>query len=107
MAGVTLHRVASLDKPTPAPCCETMDVYRGTSLIRNHLPLGHYRRPMMGEGFLIPGEVPEGASIKVKPAPIKAMKQVAGTFKLELAQHREVAAFAQFGFDLDASTQHF
>merc|ERR1719382_1129264 len=36
----------------------------------------------------------------------KAMKQVAGTLKLELAQYREVAAFAQFGSDLDASTQH-
>jgi len=35
----------------------------------------------------------------------KAMKQVAGTMKLELAQYREVAAFAQFGSDLDAATQ--
>lgn len=35
----------------------------------------------------------------------KAMKQVAGTLKLELAQYREVAAFAQFGSDLDATTQ--
>merc|ERR1711874_813775 len=33
-------------------------------------------------------------------------KQVAGTLKLELAQYREVAAFAQFGSHLDASTQH-
>ena len=33
------------------------------------------------------------------------MKQVAGTIKLELAQYREMAAFAQFGSDLDASTQ--
>merc|ERR1711985_12375 len=39
-------------------------------------------------------------------AQIKAMKQVAGTWELELAQYREVAAFAQFGSDLDASTQH-
>merc|ERR1712176_960294 len=39
-------------------------------------------------------------------AQIKAMKQVSGTLKLELAQYREVAAFAQFGSDLDASTQH-
>merc|ERR1712182_148613 len=39
-------------------------------------------------------------------AQIKAMKQVAGTMKLELAQYREVAAFAQFGSDLDAATQH-
>merc|ERR1712066_646891 len=38
-------------------------------------------------------------------ARIKAMKQVAGTLKLELAQYREVAAFAQFGSDLDAATQ--
>ena len=34
------------------------------------------------------------------------MKQVAGTLKLELAQYREVAAFAQFGSDLDAATQY-
>ena len=33
------------------------------------------------------------------------MKQVAGSIKLELAQYREMAAFAQFGSDLDASTQ--
>jgi proton translocating ATP synthase F1 alpha subunit len=39
-------------------------------------------------------------------AQIKAIKQVAGTLKLELAQYREVAAFAQFGSDLDVSTQH-
>merc|ERR1712070_242119 len=38
-------------------------------------------------------------------AQIKAMKQVAGKMKLELAQYREVAAFAQFGSDLDAATQ--
>ncbi|KAL6113989.1 atp5f1a [Pungitius sinensis] len=38
-------------------------------------------------------------------AQTKAMKQVAGTMKLELAQYREVAAFAQFGSDLDAATQ--
>jgi proton translocating ATP synthase F1 alpha subunit len=36
----------------------------------------------------------------------KAMKQVSGSLKLELAQYREVAAFAQFGSDLDASTQY-
>merc|ERR1711912_166117 len=35
----------------------------------------------------------------------KAMKQVSGSMKLELAQYREVAAFAQFGSDLDAATQ--
>jgi proton translocating ATP synthase F1 alpha subunit len=38
-------------------------------------------------------------------AQVKMMKQVAGTMKLELAQYREVAAFAQFGSDLDAATQ--
>lgn len=38
-------------------------------------------------------------------AQIKAMKAVAGRLKLELAQYREVAAFAQFGSDLDAATQ--
>jgi len=38
-------------------------------------------------------------------AQVKAMKTVAGTIKLELAQYREMAAFAQFGSDLDASTQ--
>jgi len=38
-------------------------------------------------------------------AQTKAMKQVAGSMKLELAQYREVAAFAQFGSDLDATTQ--
>jgi F-type H+-transporting ATPase subunit alpha len=38
-------------------------------------------------------------------AQIKAMKQVAGTIKLELAQYREMAAFAQFGSDLDTATQ--
>ena len=39
-------------------------------------------------------------------AQVKAMKQVSGSIKLELAQYREMAAFAQFGSDLDASTQH-
>jgi F-type H+-transporting ATPase subunit alpha len=38
-------------------------------------------------------------------AQVKAMKQVAGKIKGELAQYREMAAFAQFGSDLDASTQ--
>jgi F-type H+-transporting ATPase subunit alpha len=38
-------------------------------------------------------------------AQIKAMKQVAGSIKMELAQYREMAAFAQFASDLDASTQ--
>ncbi len=39
-------------------------------------------------------------------AQIKAMKKVAGSIKLELAQYREMAAFAQFSSDLDASTQN-
>jgi F-type H+-transporting ATPase subunit alpha len=39
-------------------------------------------------------------------AQIKAMRQVAGTLKLELAQYRELAAFAQFGSDLDKATQN-
>ena len=38
-------------------------------------------------------------------AQIKAMRQVAGTLKLELAQYRELAAFSQFGSDLDKATQ--
>jgi F-type H+-transporting ATPase subunit alpha len=38
-------------------------------------------------------------------ATIKAMKQVGGTLKLDLAQYREMAAFAQFGSDLDAASQ--
>jgi len=38
-------------------------------------------------------------------AQIKAMKEIAGTLRLTLAQYREMAAFAQFGSDLDASTQ--
>ena len=39
-------------------------------------------------------------------AQIKAMKQVAGSLRLDLAQYRELAAFAQFGSDLDVSTQN-
>jgi F-type H+-transporting ATPase subunit alpha len=39
-------------------------------------------------------------------AQMKAMKQVCGSLKLELAQYREVAAFAQFGSDLDSATQY-
>ena len=38
-------------------------------------------------------------------AQIKAMKQVAGSLRLDLAQYREMAAFAQFGSDLDKATQ--
>jgi len=39
-------------------------------------------------------------------AQIKAMKSIAGSLRLELAQYRELAAFAQFGSDLDKATQH-
>merc|ERR1711939_513768 len=39
-------------------------------------------------------------------AQVKALKQIAGTLKLELAQYREVAAFSQFGSDLDAATRY-
>ncbi|MEZ5306175.1 MAG: hypothetical protein R2684_03400, partial [Pyrinomonadaceae bacterium] len=38
-------------------------------------------------------------------AQVKAMKQVAGTLRIDLAQYRELAAFAQFGSDLDKATQ--
>jgi F-type H+-transporting ATPase subunit alpha len=38
-------------------------------------------------------------------AQVKAMRQVAGTLRLDLAQYRELAAFAQFGSDLDKATQ--
>jgi F-type H+-transporting ATPase subunit alpha len=38
-------------------------------------------------------------------AQVKAMKKVAGTLRLDLAQYRELAAFAQFGSDLDEATQ--
>jgi F-type H+-transporting ATPase subunit alpha len=38
-------------------------------------------------------------------AQIRAMRQVAGSLRLDLAQYRELAAFAQFGSDLDAATQ--
>src|SRR5207249_4123080 len=38
-------------------------------------------------------------------AQIRAMRQVAGTLRLDLAQYRELAAFAQFGSDLDKATQ--
>lgn len=39
-------------------------------------------------------------------AQVKAMKEIAGTLKLELAQYREVESFASFASELDASTQH-
>ena len=45
------------------------------------------------------------SSVKSTQKITKAMKKVSGSMKLELAQYREMAAFAQFGSDLDASTQ--
>jgi F-type H+-transporting ATPase subunit alpha len=54
-------------------------------------------RPAVNVGFV--GVARRGA------AQIKAMKQVAGSLRLDLAQYREMQAFAQFGSDLDASTQ--
>ena len=44
-------------------------------------------------------------SVKSTQKITKAMKKVAGSIKLELAQYREMAAFAQFGSDLDTTTQ--
>ena len=44
-------------------------------------------------------------SVKNTQQITKAMKQVAGTLRIDLAQYRELAAFAQFGSDLDKSTQ--
>src|SRR5207249_11672479 len=54
-------------------------------------------RPAISVGLSVP---PVGSA-----AQTKAMKQVAGRVKLDLAQFRELAAFAQFGSDLDAATQ--
>ena len=45
------------------------------------------------------------SSVKSTQKITKAMKKVSGSMKLELAQYRDMAAFAQFGSDLDASTQ--
>src|SRR4030081_490236 len=53
-----------------------------------------------------PGTNPRNSVSRVGgSAQIKAMRQVAGTLRLDLAQYRELAAFAQFGSDLDKSTQ--
>ena len=64
-----------------------------------------------GDRSVQPGYSPRGERWIVREprrrfsAQIKAMRQVAGTLKLELAQYRELAAFAQFGSDLDKATQ--
>ncbi|KAL0295899.1 UNVERIFIED_CONTAM: ATP synthase subunit alpha, mitochondrial [Sesamum calycinum] len=65
-------------------CLETELFYRGI-------------RPAINVGFI--------CQSRRVCAQLKAMKQVCGSLKLELAQYREVAAFAQFGSDLDAATQ--
>merc|ERR1712167_19397 len=59
----------------------------------------------MGQGVRPAVNVGLSVSRVGSAAQIKAMKQVAGSLKLELAQYREVAAFAQFGSDLDVATQ--
>ena len=71
----------------------------------------HRRPDLSGNGFVLsrraPGDLRRslGVSRVGSAAQIKAMKQVAGTLKGDLAQFRELAAFAQFGSDLDAKTQ--
>ena len=67
------------------------DLPRDRPVLRGHPP-GDQRRPV-------------GVSRVGSAAQTKAMKKVSGSIKLELAQYREMAAFAQFGSDLDASTQ--
>ncbi len=72
--------------------------------------LDHRRPDLPGNRPVLPGHPPAvnvGLSVSRvgSSAQIKAMKQVAGSIKGELAQYREMAAFAQFGSDLDASTQ--
>ena len=66
-------------------------------------------RPAINVGLSV-SRVGSAAQLKVafpfhKSSNIQAMKQVAGSLKLFLAQYREVAAFAQFGSDLDAATK--
>ena len=57
--------------------------------------------------FLVVAHLPTSVTLNVFDSDtlIPVKHQVAGTMKLELAQYREVAAFAQFGSDLDAATQ--
>ena len=70
--------------------------YRQMSLLLRRPP---GREAYPGDVFYLHSRLLERA------AQTKAMKKVAGSIKLELAQYREMAAFAQFGSDLDASTQ--
>jgi F-type H+/Na+-transporting ATPase subunit alpha len=72
--------------------------------------LDHRRADLPGDRAVLQGHPPGGERRPLgrrvgSAAQIKAMKQVAGRIKLELAQYREMAAFAQFASDLDASTQ--
>ena len=76
--------------------------YREVSLILKR-PSGREAYP--GDVFYLHSRLLERAARVGSAAQIKAMKQVAGKLKGELAQFRELAAFAQFGSDLDAKTQ--
>merc|ERR1719230_753277 len=60
---------------------------------------------LFNEGFRPAVSVGLSVSRVGSAAQVKAMKQAGGGIKLELAQYREMAAFAQFGSDLDAATQ--
>ena len=70
-----------------------------------------HRRPDLPRDRPVLSRHPPGVNVGLSvsrvgsAAQIKAMKQVAGKIKGELAQYREMAAFAQFGSDLDAATQ--
>ena len=67
-------------------------IFLETTLVLPRYPPGFERRYL-------------GVSRVGSSAQIKAMKQVAGSIKLELAQYREMKAFAQFASDLDPATQ--
>ena len=71
--------------------------------------IGEYFRDNGGHALVIYDDLSKHVGISVSrvggSAQIKAMRQVAGSMKLELAQYRELAAFAQFGSDLDKATQ--
>ena len=95
------HRPCRSSRPRPTTCRPTSrptsssitdgQIFLETSLFYQGI------RPAVNVGLSV--------SRVGSSAQIKAMKQVAGTIKGELAQYREMAAFAQFGSDLDASTQ--
>ena len=75
--------------------------YRQMSLLLHRAP---DREAYPGDVFYLHSRLLERAA-KMHRSLGGATKAVAGTMKLELAQYREVAAFAKFGSDLDASTQ--